>query len=134
MKALRAHPFFSEIRWETLWTDPAPPLEAGLVKKEQLSVEGDGGADMGKVWEEFMGDGDRGRNGDDDIEWASEGEGEGVRIEGFRHSMKLNGKHEQVNGVVNAGKDMREEGPMGEAPRYQLNVLALPKRVTQLDE
>ncbi|OSD03907.1 kinase-like protein [Trametes coccinea BRFM310] len=34
MDALRNHPFFSSINWRTLWTDPAPPLEPGLVKKE----------------------------------------------------------------------------------------------------
>ncbi|EIN11732.1 kinase-like protein [Punctularia strigosozonata HHB-11173 SS5] len=33
MEALRSHPFFKEVNWKTLWTDPAPPLEAGLVKK-----------------------------------------------------------------------------------------------------
>ncbi|KII92222.1 hypothetical protein PLICRDRAFT_71182, partial [Plicaturopsis crispa FD-325 SS-3] len=27
MAALRAHPFFANISWSTLWTDPAPPLE-----------------------------------------------------------------------------------------------------------
>ncbi|ETW80952.1 hypothetical protein HETIRDRAFT_319474, partial [Heterobasidion irregulare TC 32-1] len=28
MAALRAHPFFASIHWQTLWTGPAPPLEA----------------------------------------------------------------------------------------------------------
>lgn len=34
MNALRSHPFFSSINWDTLWTDPVPPLESGLVKRE----------------------------------------------------------------------------------------------------
>lgn len=34
MDALRAHPFFNPVSWGTLWIDPTPPLEAGLVAKE----------------------------------------------------------------------------------------------------
>ncbi|KAI6000768.1 kinase-like domain-containing protein [Pisolithus albus] len=41
--ALRAHPFLSCVKWETLWTDPVPPLEAGLVKKEVREATGDEG-------------------------------------------------------------------------------------------
>ena len=34
MRALRRHPFFASINWSTLWTDPAPSMEPGLVKKD----------------------------------------------------------------------------------------------------
>lgn len=34
-KEIREHPFFEDVRWDELWTNvDAPPLEAGLVKKE----------------------------------------------------------------------------------------------------
>ncbi|KAJ7852632.1 kinase-like domain-containing protein [Mycena olivaceomarginata] len=32
--ALKAHPFFASIAWASLWIDPAPPIEAGLARKE----------------------------------------------------------------------------------------------------
>ncbi|KAF8315913.1 kinase-like protein [Clavulina sp. PMI_390] len=31
---IREHPFFKDVEWTALWTLDAPPLEAGLVKKE----------------------------------------------------------------------------------------------------
>ncbi|KIY63617.1 kinase-like protein [Cylindrobasidium torrendii FP15055 ss-10] len=34
MSALRAHPFFDHVDWDTLWTDPVPPLRPGLVKND----------------------------------------------------------------------------------------------------
>ena len=34
IKSLKAHPFFAPIEWSTLWTNTAPALESGLVKKE----------------------------------------------------------------------------------------------------
>lgn len=71
MNALRSHPFFSGIDWKTLWTAPAPPLESGLVKKEQK--EGRASAqwdDMGAMWDELV---DGGRE-EDEISWASDDE------------------------------------------------------------
>ncbi|KAG1764770.1 kinase-like protein [Suillus placidus] len=56
--ALRAHPFFASVSWETLWTDPAPPLEAGLVKKEVPAadeVEGGQWDDVGEMWDRLVG-------------------------------------------------------------------------------
>ncbi|CCL99842.1 uncharacterized protein FIBRA_01866 [Fibroporia radiculosa] len=75
MQALRAHPFFSSISWSTLWTDSAPPLEPGLVKKEQnpnqssISSNWD---DVGATWDNLVGENE---DLDDDISWASDGEG-----------------------------------------------------------
>ncbi|KAH9940458.1 kinase-like protein [Epithele typhae] len=37
MQALRSHPFFESINWKTLWTDSAPLIEPGLIKKEAPS-------------------------------------------------------------------------------------------------
>ncbi|THH00796.1 hypothetical protein EW026_g1788 [Hermanssonia centrifuga] len=76
MQALRAHPFFTPIRWDTLWTDPAPPLEPGLVKKEPPPEGRTNGVntweDVGAAWDELV-DGSR---DEDEISWASEGEDE----------------------------------------------------------
>lgn len=39
MAALRAHPLFDGIVWDRLWTDPVPPLEAGLIKRASLEID-----------------------------------------------------------------------------------------------
>ncbi|KAI6135820.1 kinase-like protein [Pisolithus thermaeus] len=85
--ALRAHPFLSSVKWETLWTDPVPPLEAGLVKKEireETGDEGDGGRgleNVGSMWDSLVGE-----NGIDEsggIDWDDRGgDGSGRVITG----------------------------------------------------
>lgn len=74
MEALRDHPFFASINWGTLWTDAVPPLESGLVKKEPLKGANGEGWDVGASWDALVGDSDP----EDDISWASEGEGQDV--------------------------------------------------------
>ena len=75
MEALRNHPFFASINWGTLWTDPVPPLEPGLVKKElPKGANGERWDDVGASWDALVGDSDP----EDDISWASEGEGQDV--------------------------------------------------------
>ncbi|KAJ7060544.1 kinase-like domain-containing protein [Mycena amicta] len=57
--ALRAHPFLSSIIWSSLWTDAAPPMEAGFFRKvpsESRRTDDD-------VWDELV----------DGIEWLSLG-------------------------------------------------------------
>ena len=53
MDALRQHPFFAGIKWLTLWSDPVPPIESGLVKKE--ATPSDNGYDVGVAWEQLVG-------------------------------------------------------------------------------
>ncbi|KAJ7874694.1 kinase-like protein [Mycena olivaceomarginata] len=73
--ALKAHPFFASITWASLWTDPAPPIEAGLVKKEHPLAQGQdrNWEDVGAAWDQLV------NNDDDDdsdgLEWASDAEG-----------------------------------------------------------
>ncbi|KAH0827309.1 kinase-like protein [Lanmaoa asiatica] len=63
---LRAHPFLASINWNTLWTDPPPPLEHGLVRKELLDGAGLLGVDgedvrwndVGAKWDALVGVGD----------------------------------------------------------------------------
>jgi 3-phosphoinositide dependent protein kinase-1 len=73
MAALKAHPFFESIDWNTLWTIPAPLLEPGLVKRERNPP----GAVLAESnwddnWEDMIGM----PRGEDGIPWAGEDEDE----------------------------------------------------------
>lgn len=103
MKALRGHPFFSTIDWKNLWTVPAPPLEAGLVKKDPKAAEGRWD-DVGAVWDELV---DSGRD-EDEMSWASD--------EDHTGEFKF-GEMQVVSGEQNGRAE--EVGPMGETrPMY----------------
>ncbi|PSR71767.1 hypothetical protein PHLCEN_2v12371 [Hermanssonia centrifuga] len=118
MQALRAHPFFTPIRWDTLWTDPAPPLEPGLVKKEPPPEGRTNGVntweDVGAAWDELV-DGSR---DEDEISWASEGEDEfkfgsaSTNGSSFTAFSAING----INGV--GGYEHEPVGPLNEIRPY----------------
>ncbi|KAJ7049634.1 kinase-like domain-containing protein [Mycena amicta] len=57
--ALRAHPFLSSVVWSSLWTDPAPPIEAGFFRKVPSESRRTGD----ETWDELV----------DGIEWLSFG-------------------------------------------------------------
>ncbi|TCD69268.1 pkb-activating kinase-like protein [Steccherinum ochraceum] len=106
VQSLRSHPFFSSIDWSTLWSDPAPPLEAGLMKKEVGQVNGHPGSPWGDVtqaWDDMI------EAEDDDIGWASD---TGPTLAGYA----LNGSPagttlpDKLNGEL--------VGPMGETKPY----------------
>jgi 3-phosphoinositide dependent protein kinase-1 len=102
MHQLRSHPFFASINWETLWTDPAPPLEPGLVKREHpLASRGDHDwEDVGSAWDDLVaGKG----HSSDEVGWASDGEGSEFQI--AKHTGHGNGLH------------VEEVGPLGENRR-----------------
>lgn len=118
MKALRSHPFFSTVNWATLWTDPAPPLQAGLFKKEQ-PPPGPGRTslgnweDVGATWDEMV-EGDEEEEEEeegDGISWASDGEGRFQFAAGQRPGGPL---AITTNGYSHAD----EVGPMGETRPY----------------
>jgi 3-phosphoinositide dependent protein kinase-1 len=69
MEELRAHPFFAPIRWDTLWDDPAPPLETGLVRREPAPA--DDWDDVGATWDQLVG----GPDGSDEDEGDGSSEG-----------------------------------------------------------
>ena len=69
MEELRAHPFFAPIRWDTLWDDPAPPLETGLVRREP--VPADEWDDVGATWDQLVGP--DGSDDEDEGDGSSEG-------------------------------------------------------------
>ncbi|KAK7035252.1 serine/threonine protein kinase [Paramarasmius palmivorus] len=68
MSALRSHPFFLGVEWDTLWIDPAPPLEAGLVKREHPLAQKDDKdwEDVGALWDKQV------NEDGDGVEWASD--------------------------------------------------------------
>ncbi|KAI0312516.1 kinase-like domain-containing protein [Amylostereum chailletii] len=47
---LKGHAFFDGVEWERLWSLRAPPMEAGLVRKEAGEENGVGWADDGMDW------------------------------------------------------------------------------------
>ena len=103
MKALRSHPFFASIDWKTLWSAPAPPLEAGLVKKDPKAAEGRWD-DVGAAWDDLV---DTGRD-EDEMSWASDDDQGGeVQFNIVQPTpIRQNGQIEEV-------------GPMGETrPTY----------------
>ncbi|KAJ7180864.1 kinase-like domain-containing protein [Mycena filopes] len=68
--ALRSHPFFASIvDWTSLWSDPAPPLEAGLVKRDVDANAERRWDDIGAAWDELVGSDEE---SDDEIEWAAD--------------------------------------------------------------
>nr|GAT57713.1 predicted protein [Mycena chlorophos] len=80
--ALKAHPFFATIVWSSLWTDAAPEIEAGLVKKVHPLGQGEdrNWEDVGAVWDEMVG------NDSDGIEWSSDAEGP-HRLRAYGHEV-----------------------------------------------
>lgn len=110
--ALRTHSFFGSVSWETLWTDPAPPLEAGLVKKEVPAadeVEGGQWDNVGEMWDRLVGGNADVSSGSGEVEVAGDGigwagDGEGTMLHSFKPRR--------------AGGKYAEEGPMGETPDY----------------
>ncbi|KAL6308099.1 kinase-like domain-containing protein [Sparassis latifolia] len=118
MKALRAHPFFASISWGTLWTDPVPPLEPGLVKRPHAN--GGSSEDANRSWAELVAEGED--PADDEISWASDGEGAvydelskaaGAKAPNGNTNGKTNG-NTNGNGYFPGG----EVGPMGERRPY----------------
>jgi len=70
LNALKHHPFFKPINWEKLWTDPVPPLEVGLFKKEHLPPSSSNSTiwdDVEAAWDDIM--------AEDEMAWASDTEG-----------------------------------------------------------
>ena len=96
MQALRSHPFFSTINWKTLWIDPVPQLEPGLVRRTPGNNEDTRWEDMDSAWNELVAGDD-----EDEIEWAD-------------HDAQSNGDNE-----AELAPDMNI-GPLGEARRQPL--------------
>ncbi|KAI0695936.1 kinase-like domain-containing protein [Cerioporus squamosus] len=114
MQALRSHPFFASINWRTLWTVPAPPLEAGLVKKDPPQASN---LSIRLAWDELDADENAIEEDDDDLEdeeapsWTSTGQGQYLFIPA------------QPNGHTHS--DSEHVGPYGERRKGTLPPLPL---------
>lgn len=103
MRALRSHQFLSTISWDTLWVEPAPALEPGLVRREHPLAQDkyNNWEDIGATWDDLVAD-------DGELEWAADATGPEVQLvrqNGFGHAV-----HET---------DSVDIGPMGEIrPRF----------------
>ncbi|KAI6044654.1 kinase-like domain-containing protein [Pisolithus marmoratus] len=146
--ALRSHPFLASVKWETLWSDPVPPLEAGLVKKEvreEASNEGDGGRkleNVGSMWDALVGG--EGIDGSSEISWDDGGGGEGSgrvttawREVGRRPSRRFGRSPKNSGDNIHADDDglgwaQDAEGP--EFERFRLRESQLLMRCDEGDE
>lgn len=102
MQALKSHPFFKSINWDKLWTDPPPPLEAGLFKKEHpLPPSNDQiWDDVEAAWDDIM--------AEDEMAWASDAEDPEYMI--------------QANGHIPHANTVKEDeliGPTDIPPSFQ---------------
>ncbi|KAJ7188484.1 kinase-like protein [Mycena filopes] len=68
---LKLHPLFASIVWASLWTGSAPPIEAGLVKKDlpPPQTHDRNWEDVGAAWDELVK-----HDESDGIEWSSDAE------------------------------------------------------------
>lgn len=114
MHALRAHPFFAGLDWETLWTDPHPLIEPGMVKRQHPLARGhdQDWDDIGTAWDDLVGS----ELSDDEVEWAPEGDAPGYEIR----------RQESASPPGNMTTDL---GPLGEIRRQ--DVLPIPHAVKE---
>lgn len=133
MDALRAHPFFASIRWDTLWDDPPPPLETGLVRREPAPV--DEWDDVGAAWDELVSGPDSGDEYDDDESV------DGVHPHGNSHAhVRPRVPDDGIEWAPDAQAFVsppaippEEIGPHGEIPDYARGSLSLAEVVGDAD-
>jgi 3-phosphoinositide dependent protein kinase-1 len=127
MEALRSHPFFARIHWDTLWDDPAPPLETGLVRREPAPV--DEWDDVGAAWDELV----SGPDGSDDEDEDDEGvEGSHPNGNSHTHARSRASGDDGIEWAPDAQAFVsppaippEEIGPHGEIPDYARQSLSL---------
>jgi len=115
MTALRAHPFFAPINWPTLWTDPAPPLETGLVRREGPQPGSSDWDDVGQAWDDLVGESSD-DDGEDGIGWAPDADG------AERDRVRMGARAAYEAGYV----PPEDVGPGGELPEYARERIEAP--------
>lgn len=126
MEALRAHPFFASIRWDTLWDDPAPPLETGLVRRE--AAPADEWDDVGAAWDELVSGPDGSEDEDEDDESV---EGSHLNGNSYAHARSRAPGDDGIEWApdaqvfVSPAIPPEEIGPHGEMPDYARVSLSL---------
>jgi 3-phosphoinositide dependent protein kinase-1 len=133
MDELRAHPFFVSIRWDTLWDDPAPPLETGLVRREPVPV--DEWDDVGATWDELVGGPDASDDEDED-----DGSSEGPHAHAHAHVRLRAPGDDGIEWASDAQAYVsppaippEEIGPHGEMPDYARQALPLLGAINGVD-
>jgi 3-phosphoinositide dependent protein kinase-1 len=135
MEALRSHPFFASIRWDTLWDDPAPPLETGLVRREPAPA--DEWDDVGASWDELVSGPDGSEDEDED-----DGGAEGSHPNGSAHAHSrsrapgddgIEWAPDAQTFVSPPAIPPEEIGPHGEMPDYARESLSLAGAVKGMD-
>jgi 3-phosphoinositide dependent protein kinase-1 len=135
MEALRSHAFFASIRWDTLWDDPAPPLETGLVRRE--AAPADEWDDVGAAWDELVSGPDGSEDEDED-----DGDVEGSHPNGnaHAHSRSRAPGDDGIEWAPDAQAYVsppaippEEIGPHGEMPDYARESLSLARAVNGVD-
>lgn len=94
MNSLRSHSFFASVRWDTLWTDSAPPITAGLLQKDP-AAGGRRWEDVGAAWDRLVADDEIPEDG---IQWASDPDAPGYMHPHDTHHVAI-GPMGEVRGV-----------------------------------
>jgi 3-phosphoinositide dependent protein kinase-1 len=106
MQALRNHPFFSSINWKMLWTEPAPPLQSGLVQREHPLVGQDQDwDDVGAAWDDIAA-----------CEEDEDGHGDGIGWADGAEEPAYMTRHGYGEGETSSHSFSEEVGPVGEVP------------------
>ncbi|EIW82604.1 kinase-like protein [Coniophora puteana RWD-64-598 SS2] len=81
-ETLREHAFFEGVKWDELWSGDVPPLEPGLVRKEQRNSgsEDQEWADASAGWDDQMTDEEDGGTGSGSEVVVKEGEGVQMQV------------------------------------------------------
>lgn len=124
MEALRSHPFFASIDWKTLWTEPAPPLEPGLVVREHpLAGQDKNWDDVGASWDDIA-EGEDGEADGDGIRWADDADVPAYIMKGGYGASKIS----------SYSHDDDETGPISELSSYRLQTDATRLAAEQVVE
>ncbi|KAF8064131.1 kinase-like domain-containing protein [Lyophyllum atratum] len=103
-RALKAHPFFATVNWNTVWEDPHPPLESGLRLPAEPIPAPESDAELGaQLREERLLDQD-----DDEIAWAKDAR-VAAYLPGLRNANVANGNASISPTVVADSAHIHEE-------------------------
>lgn len=135
MSALRSHPFFESITWATLWTEPAPPIVAGLVQREYPLGPGQdkNWQDVGATWDALVMDDDASPVGDD-IDWADDAEGSSLLLRQRQCDTSMSPVDiSLVSQVIPGDLDEEHQGLSGSADSTAAMPITIPSSVTRAE-
>ncbi|RDB28735.1 Serine/threonine-protein kinase ksg1 [Hypsizygus marmoreus] len=141
VESLRKHPFFEGIVWASLWTDPHPPLQSGLVPPPALTPDSgiptEAELDEAFSWNYEGSEGDaelsaqlrkeRMQDEEDEIPWAKDSVA-AAYLPGLRYSRP--GSDSNVGGFTEGNVD----GPPSDLETYAFPSMAPKEEVEQVGE